>query len=104
MVVVELAVAVVLLAGAGLLGQSFYRLLHVPLGFDPNHLATVRVMAPGTTYRSDEQTAGLYREIVGRVSSLPGVRVGGHDQRAPGAMQLQYRRDPDLWKAEPRRT
>ena len=42
MVVVELAVAVVLLAGAGLLGKSLYRLLHVPLGFDPNHLATVR--------------------------------------------------------------
>ena len=32
---------------AGLLGQSLYRLLHVPLGFDPDHLATVRVMAPG---------------------------------------------------------
>ena len=45
--VVELAIAVVLLAGAGLLGQSLYRLLHVPLGFDPNHLATVEVMAPG---------------------------------------------------------
>ena len=41
LVVVELAIAVVLLAGAGLLGQSLYRLLHVPLGFDPNHLATV---------------------------------------------------------------
>ena len=51
MVVVELAIAVVLLAGAGLLGQSLYRLLHVPLGFDPNHLATVRVMAPSTAYQ-----------------------------------------------------
>jgi macrolide transport system ATP-binding/permease protein len=48
MVVVELAVAVVLLAGAGLLGQSLYRLLHVPLGFDPRSLATVEVMAPPT--------------------------------------------------------
>ncbi|HMD20591.1 MAG TPA: ABC transporter permease, partial [Alloacidobacterium sp.] len=35
LVVVELAIAVVLLAGAGLLGRSFYTLLHVPLGFDP---------------------------------------------------------------------
>ena len=77
MVVVELAVAVVLLAGAGLLGQSFYRLLHVPLGFDPSHLATVRVMAPGTVYQSDEQTVRLYREIVRRVSSLPGVDSAG---------------------------
>jgi macrolide transport system ATP-binding/permease protein len=77
LVVVELAIAVVLLAGAGLLGQSLYRLLHVPLGFDPNHLATVRVMAPGTVYKSDEQTVGLRREIVHRVSSLPGVESAG---------------------------
>ena len=83
LVVVELAVAVVLLAGAGLLGQSLYRLLHVPLGFDPNHLATVRVMAPGTIYHSDEQTAGLYREIVGRVSSLPGVQSAGMTSLLP---------------------
>jgi len=73
MVMVELAVAVVLLAGAGLLGQSFYRLLHVRLGFDPSHLATVRVMAPDTAYKDDEQIVGLQREIVRRVSSLPGV-------------------------------
>jgi predicted permease len=68
LVVVELAVAVVLLAGAGLLGQSLYRLLHVPLGFDPNGIATVRVMAPDTVYKDGDQMAGLYREIVRRVS------------------------------------
>ena len=83
MVVVELAIAVVLLAGAGLLGQSLYRLLHVPLGFDPNHLATVRVMAPGTVYTSNEQTLGLYREIVRRVSSLPGVESAGMTSMLP---------------------
>jgi predicted permease len=83
MAVVELAVAVVLLAGAGLLGQSFYRLLHVPLGFDPNHLATVRVMAPGTVYKNNEQTAALYGEIRGRVSSLPGVQSAGMTSLLP---------------------
>ena len=77
MVVVELAVAVVLLAGAGLLGQSFYRLLHVPLGFEPDHLATVRVTAPGAVYKSDKQIMGLYREIEARASSLPGVESAG---------------------------
>ncbi|HEX4757618.1 MAG TPA: ABC transporter permease [Terracidiphilus sp.] len=77
MVVVELAVAVVLLAGAGLLGQSLYRLLHVPLGFDPNRLATVRVMAPGTVYKSSEQTVGLFREIERRMGILPGVQSAG---------------------------
>jgi macrolide transport system ATP-binding/permease protein len=83
LVVVELAVAVVLLAGAGLLGQSLYRLLRVPLGFDPNHLATVQVMAPSTVYKSDEQTVGLQREIVRRVSSLPGVESAGLTSMLP---------------------
>ena len=83
LVVVELAVAVVLLAGAGLLGQSLYRLLHVPLGFDPNHLGTVRVMAPGTVYKSDQQMVGLYREIVRRVSGLPGVESAGMTSMLP---------------------
>ena len=92
MVVVELAIAVVLLAGAGLLGQSLYRLLHVPLGFDPNHLATVRVMAPGTVYKSGEQTVGLYREIVRRVSSLPGVESAGMTSMLPVQCDCEYRR------------
>ena len=83
LVVVELAIAVVLLAGAGLLGQSLYRLLHVPLGFDPDHLATVRLMAPGSVYKTDEQTIGLYREIVRRVSSLPGVKSAGMTSLLP---------------------
>lgn len=83
MVVLELAVAVVLLAGAGLLGQSLYRLLHVPLGFDPSHLATVQVMATDTVYKSDRQMANLYREIVRRVSSLPGVDSAGMTSMLP---------------------
>jgi macrolide transport system ATP-binding/permease protein len=83
LVVVELAIAVVLLAGAGLLGQSLYRLLHVPLGFDPDHLATVRLMAPGSVYKTDEQTLGLYQEIVRRVSSLPGVKSAGMSSMLP---------------------
>jgi macrolide transport system ATP-binding/permease protein len=83
LVVVELAIAVVLLVGAGLLGQSLYRLLHVPLGFDPNRLSTVQVMAPDTVYTSDEQTVGLYREIARRVSSLPGVESTGMTSMLP---------------------
>ena len=83
LVVVELAIAVVLLAGAGLLGQSLYRLLRVPLGFDPNHLVAVQVTAPGTLYQSDEQMARLYREVIGRVSNLPGVESAGFTSRLP---------------------
>jgi macrolide transport system ATP-binding/permease protein len=77
LVVVELAVAVVLLVGAGLLGQSFYRLLHVEDGFDTTHLATVQVIAPGNIYPKNEQTVALYREINRRLSALPGVQSVG---------------------------
>lgn len=83
LVVVEVAIAVVLLAGAGLLGQSLYRLLRVPLGFDPTHLATIQVTAPDTVYQSDEQLVGLYREIVRRVSALPGVEAAGMSSLLP---------------------
>jgi predicted permease len=92
MVIVELVVAVVLLAGAGLLGQSLYRLLHVRLGFDPNRLATVQVMAPDTVYETDEQTAGLRLEIVRRVSSLPGVESVGLTSMLPVQCNCQIDR------------
>jgi macrolide transport system ATP-binding/permease protein len=73
LVVAELAVAVVLLVAAGLLGQSFYRLLHVDLGFVPDHLASVQVIAPDTIYAKNEQLIALTKEIERRVSALPGV-------------------------------
>ncbi len=74
LVVVELAVAVVLLVGAGLLGQSFYRLLHVDLNFQPDHLATLEIAAPDATYGQDAQQIVLERKITSRIASLPGVR------------------------------
>jgi len=77
LVVVELAIAVVLLVAAGLLGRSFYRLLHVEIGFNPDRLATVQLMAPPNAYPEEAQKAALYREILRRVSTLPGVQSAG---------------------------
>ena len=79
----ELAIAVILLAGAGLLGQSFYRLLQVPLGFDTSHLATAEVAVPGSIYATSEQITELYREVVRRAASLPGVESVGLTNRLP---------------------
>ena len=75
LVVLELATAMVLLVGASLLGQSLYRLLNVDLGFEPDHLATVQVAAPGARFESDEQQIRLGREVASRVASLPGVQA-----------------------------
>jgi macrolide transport system ATP-binding/permease protein len=77
LVVLELATATVLLAAAGLLGQSLYRLLHVDLSFEPEHLATLEVGAPRSTYGKDPQAVALARRVVSEVSSLPGVRSAG---------------------------
>jgi len=77
LVVVELAIAVVLLVGAGLLGKSFYRLLHVEIGFEPDHLATVQVALSDVSYPKDEQIVAVQKQIISRVSSLPGVQSAG---------------------------
>jgi macrolide transport system ATP-binding/permease protein len=74
LVVVELTVAVVLLAGAGLLAKSFYLLLHVETGFDSSHLATLYVMAPDNVYSKPEQKIALYHQILEKVSAMPGVQ------------------------------
>jgi macrolide transport system ATP-binding/permease protein len=77
LVVVELAIAVVLLVGAGLLGKSFYRLLHVEVGFQTDHLATVQVSLSGVSYAKDEQIVAVEQQIIKRVATLPGVRSVG---------------------------
>jgi predicted permease len=68
---------VALLVCAGLLGQSFFRLLHVEFGFDPDHLATLQVQAPDASYKTDEQRVALDREVVRRLASLAGVNAVG---------------------------
>lgn len=73
LIVIELAMAVVLLVGAGLLGKSFYRLLHVETGLQPDHLAMLHVAADGPAYSKDEPEIALERQVFAGVSGLPGV-------------------------------
>jgi predicted permease len=82
LVIVELAIAVVLLAAAGLLGKSFYRLLHVDIGFQSDHLATVQVALP-SKYSTDAQKVQLTRGILSRIAALPGVKSVGVTTRIP---------------------
>jgi predicted permease len=74
LVVVELATAMVLLVGAALLGQSLYKLLHVNIGMQADHLASLGVAAPNATYSKREQRVVLGRELLGKIAALPGVR------------------------------
>jgi predicted permease len=82
LVVVELAIAVVLLAAAGLLGKSFYQLLRVNIGMQSDHLATVQVALP-PNYSTDAQKITLTRAIVSRLEQLPGVKSVGLTSRMP---------------------
>ncbi|HKF50391.1 MAG TPA: ABC transporter permease [Terracidiphilus sp.] len=83
LVIIELATAMVLLAGAGLLGKSFYRLLHVDIGIQPDHIAMVRVEAPPEKYSNDTKQIALAREVVAAASALPAVASAGITTKLP---------------------
>ncbi|MGA7316330.1 MAG: ABC transporter permease [Silvibacterium sp.] len=72
LVVIELATTMVLLTGAGLLGKSLYRLLHVDVGFQVNHLATLNVRLPGTQFPGDPEQVAFTRRMLERVEACPG--------------------------------
>jgi putative ABC transport system permease protein len=73
LVVVEIVLALVLLASAGLLVESFVRLERVSAGFDPTDVMTARVALPETNYGKPQRAADFYKKLMARVSSLPGV-------------------------------
>jgi putative ABC transport system permease protein len=74
LVVIELALSLVLLVGAGLLIKSFWRLQQVDTGFRAEQLLTMRLYPPASTYPDDQQVAAFYENLLQRVRSLPGVK------------------------------
>jgi predicted permease len=73
LVVGEVALTVVLLAGAGLLIRTFIALRAVDPGFDPHHVLTLRVSLTGARFQKAAAVAELVRDSVQRISALPGV-------------------------------
>jgi len=76
-VVVEIALALVLLIGAGLMIRSFSRLHSTDPGFDAKNLLTVRLLLPNTRYSEDHQIQAFFKQLTERVQALPGVRSVG---------------------------
>ena len=74
LVIVEIVLALMLLASAGLLVESFIRLQRVPSGFDATNVMTARVALSETNYGKPEKAAGFYRELLQRLSSEPGMQ------------------------------
>jgi putative ABC transport system permease protein len=74
LVVAEIALSLVLLAGAGLLIRSFLRLQSLDPGFRTDGVLTARVSLPGTRYSEPARIAGFYDEALNRIRALPGVQ------------------------------
>ncbi|OLE96947.1 MAG: hypothetical protein AUG75_14115 [Cyanobacteria bacterium 13_1_20CM_4_61_6] len=74
LIVVEVALALVLLVGAGLMTRSFAQLMRVAPGFEPSNLLAVQVYLPQTKYKDAASRMRFYKEALGRIDGLPGVR------------------------------
>ena len=73
----EIAISVVLLAGAGLLFRSLMRLQSVELGFRPQSILTFRLTPSGSNFREDPQYSAFYRDVAERVRNIPDVEAVG---------------------------
>jgi putative ABC transport system permease protein len=107
LVVSEIALAVVLLASAGLLIKSFVRLQQVDRGFNTDNILTMVIRLPDASYSQDPQIVNFFVQALERVRTLPGVRSAGIINflplyggwgRTPGSklkVSLNHRRDRD---------
>lgn len=100
LVALEVAVALLLVTGAGLLGQSVMRLLAVDPGFQPARVLTVQSAVPGSRYADGGAAARLYEQWLEGVAAVPGVAAAGvvnepplSGQNANGAFML----DGQVW-------
>ena len=83
LVVTELALALMLLAGAGLMIKSFARLLEVKPGFNAENVLTMRVELPMSQYRDPARSTAFFAQVLERVEALPDVRSAGVISHTP---------------------
>jgi putative ABC transport system permease protein len=91
LVAADVALAVVLLVGAGLMIRSVGRLLDVHPGFDPDHVLTMQISMVGQAYRKDEAVAMKTEAMLAKLRSLPGVEA------AAAAGQIPLGGNGDMW-------
>jgi len=77
LVAAEMAIALTLLIGSGLLIKSFLRLESVPPGFNPEHLLTMRMIISSARYKNAQEAVAGLSEMVDRVQRIPGVTAAG---------------------------
>src|SRR5689334_12887615 len=85
LVVAEVAMAAVLLVGAGLLVRSLLRLQAMPLGFAPENVITMQVSLPGSKYGERVQRVNFFDQLLERLRRVPGVIDAAATELPPGA-------------------
>jgi putative ABC transport system permease protein len=83
LVVAEMALALVLLIGAGLLIRSFAQLLQVKPGFNTEHVLTMQVLLPQTAYAQPPQRVNIFQQLETRLKALPEISAVGMATRVP---------------------
>ena len=92
LVVAEMAIALILIAGAGLLIESFARLMQVNLGFSPNGVMTFPLTLPATRYSQPALQIQFYRQLLERLRAVPEAQSAGLVSFLPlsGGYRLSY--------------
>ncbi|HKO05342.1 MAG TPA: ABC transporter permease, partial [Candidatus Acidoferrales bacterium] len=90
LVVGELAISLVLLAGAGLMSKSLYRMMRADAGFNPSHLLTASFTLPDVPYQDEAKSRAFIREVVEKAEALPGVDAAGFKSPLLGGWQTSF--------------
>ncbi len=90
LVMSEMALALVLLVGAGLMVKGFRHLLNVETGFDRTHVLTFRVALPEGKYQSNDQILGYYDRVLRGLQSVPGVQSAAAVSSIPSAWNWNW--------------
>ena len=97
----ELALALVLLIGSGLMVKAFWKLQEVQSGIEPDHVLTLRLSLPNTAYRDNAAVAGFYQSLSARLNGLPGVVAAASVSGLPPARPINAN-DTDIEGFVPR--
>jgi putative ABC transport system permease protein len=104
-VVLEVALSLSLLVGAGLLMRSFIALREVNLGLEPDHVLGARLPLPQERYKTAEALAGFYRPLLTRIKALPGVVAATETSTLPpyggirSDVEVSGKTHEEKWKA-----
>jgi len=90
LIVVEIAIAFTLLICGGLMVQSFQRLQHVSLGFNPDNLLTMKMVLPGSKYSEYHRRVAFADEVLERVRDVSGVVSAGMTTNIPLEREIAY--------------